>query len=164
MKNPLDDDGYTGNDGQIGDLKDLVQDLLLSLQGLVSLAGQQPFAPIGHAIEHCSKARILVAKYAETSGGATASTPIHPSAPAPHFNPAGSPVHCNGRRLTTTIAKLLPYAEQEQESLHDLKDEEAHYASEYEDCRHAVSYAYETLELLERQNAPPIGNIAAAGP
>lgn len=54
--------------------------------------------------------------------------------------------------LLGAVKKLLPHAEAEQERLYRLtlkypgRDQ-----SEYEDCRHAVSYAYEAIAEAERK-------------
>jgi hypothetical protein len=48
--------------------------------------------------------------------------------------------------LKEAVTKLLPYAEAAQENLHHMaKQEPDEYQVGYENCRHAVSYAYETL-------------------
>jgi hypothetical protein len=54
--------------------------------------------------------------------------------------------------LATAIRKLLPHAEARQEILHILADSNDRRQGPYEDCRHAISYAYEALN----QPAPPL--------
>jgi predicted RNA-binding Zn-ribbon protein involved in translation (DUF1610 family) len=59
--------------------------------------------------------------------------------------------------LLEAIRKLLPYAEAEQEAFYKItlrypgRQQEK---SDYEDCRHAVSYAYETLNEATRKPMP----------
>jgi hypothetical protein len=49
-------------------------------------------------------------------------------------------------QLFDAIEKLLPHAEAEQENLYRMaKENPDEYQAGYEDCRHAVSYAYEAL-------------------
>ena len=47
--------------------------------------------------------------------------------------------------FTTAIQKLLPHAEARQETLRLLAHGNHEYQSRYEDCRHALSYAYQAL-------------------
>jgi hypothetical protein len=48
--------------------------------------------------------------------------------------------------LLNAVEKLLPHAEAEQENLRQMaKQNPDEYQAGYEDCRHAVSYAYEAL-------------------
>jgi hypothetical protein len=59
--------------------------------------------------------------------------------------------------LQEAVRKLLPYVEAEQEALYKvtLKYPGRQKAqSDYEDCRHAVSYAYEALSEAGRKSTP----------
>jgi hypothetical protein len=59
--------------------------------------------------------------------------------------------------LLDAVEKLLPYAEAEQEAFYKvtLKYPGRQKAkSDYEDCRHAVSYAYEALSEATRKTLP----------
>jgi hypothetical protein len=59
------------------------------------------------------------------------------------------------------IRKLLPYAEASQKTFHLLAERNPDlYQGDYEDCRHAVSYAYETLNV----HAPDVQPQASRGP
>jgi hypothetical protein len=52
--------------------------------------------------------------------------------------------------LKTAVERLLPHAEEEQESLFQMqKRNPVEYEGGYQDCRHAISYAYEALRESE---------------
>jgi hypothetical protein len=59
----------------------------------------------------------------------------------------------------TAIQKLLPHAEARQETLRLLAHVNHDYQTRYEDCRHAVSYAYQALgdDAPNRPAPRPIG-------
>jgi hypothetical protein len=54
----------------------------------------------------------------------------------------------------TAIQKLLPHAEARQETLRLLAHANHDYQARYEDCRHAVSYAYDALSQNATQANP----------
>jgi hypothetical protein len=57
----------------------------------------------------------------------------------------------SGHDLLDAVKKLLPHAEAEQENLYAMaKKQPDEYQAGYEDCRHAVSYAYEAVSEAER--------------
>jgi hypothetical protein len=63
--------------------------------------------------------------------------------------------------LLDAIQQLLPYAEAEQESLYHLsKQDPEEYEGGYENCRHAVSYAYEALSEATRKPLPGAASTA----
>ena len=56
-------------------------------------------------------------------------------------------------QLFDAVEKLLPHAEAEQESLYQMaKQNPDEYQAGYEDCRHAVSYAYEACANIRKPN------------
>jgi hypothetical protein len=60
--------------------------------------------------------------------------------------PAEAKFFDQATRLKQAVTKLLPYAEAEQENFyHMAKQEPDEYQSAYEECRHAVSFAYDVL-------------------
>jgi len=54
--------------------------------------------------------------------------------------------------IIDAVKKLLPHAEAEQENLYCMaKKQPDEYQAGYEDCRHAVSYAYEAMAKPEAE-------------
>ena len=62
-------------------------------------------------------------------------------------------------QLFDAVEKLLPHAEAEQESLYQMaKQNPDEYQAGYEDCRHAVSYAYEALREHAETKRATVGS------
>jgi hypothetical protein len=67
--------------------------------------------------------------------------------------------------LSEAAKKLLPHAEAEQENLYYMaKQNPDEYQTGYEDCRHAVSYAYEALREHAETKAVSIGRQLPSDP